>query len=390
MLAAAAVGAAVDQTAARVLEDRWLQFIRDCGSDEPPSGWTYLGGDVTDCYYSAGADDLVWIGADWFAGTTIGDDDTYNGAALPYRNGAVIETAIGTFEGAVQLHRSGNTGIWLDAVEDGDLPEGTIWWPIAGFQEDGTNRILCWHVDSSSPTPWGTLLDSHIVTLTGFGTYDSHVECGFGAVTDGFWVDGVLPDATYTYVYGEQFVPDYDANTGGGQPNYGQGGLRSHFTMKRVARVPAGEITDVDAWEFWNGGGWVSGVQHATAMVDHEGRPVAGDAGVAKVADGHYLLAAHRLADTCLNVYQSSVPQGPWELIARVPLPTQGATINGGVQVGQLTKILPTQAHPEGMPAEHRLVMLSRNLLHPTAPMTAHNIRRYAPQFAVVPIYGAT
>ncbi|HEY8544091.1 MAG TPA: hypothetical protein VIL36_03555, partial [Acidimicrobiales bacterium] len=86
MLAAAAVGAAVDQTAARVLEDRWLQFIRDCGSDEPPSGWTYLGGDVTDCYYSAGADDLVWIGADWFAGTTIGDDDTYNGAALPYRN----------------------------------------------------------------------------------------------------------------------------------------------------------------------------------------------------------------------------------------------------------------------------------------------------------------
>ena len=93
---------------------------------------------------------------------------------------------------------------------------------IAAFDDAGTNRILCWHVNGAASTPYGTLLDTHIVALTAFGTYASHVATGLGA-SDIFWGDGLLRDTSFTYIYGEQFVPDYDADTNGVINTFGGG-----------------------------------------------------------------------------------------------------------------------------------------------------------------------
>lgn len=376
-----AIGADIDQTAAHTEEARWLTLIRQAGSGSPPSNFNYLGGDVTDGFRTDG-NDIVWAGADWWDGTTVDADDTYAGAALPIRNGALIETTDGTF--AQQLYRSGGSGVWLDAPADGGLAAGTLWWPICGLNDGGTSRVLCWHVNGAATTPYGTLLDSHIVTINAFGTYGSHVATNLGA-SDRFWIDGVLRDTTHTYIFGEQFRPDYDADTtgNGSVPNYGTGDLTQSFTLKRVARVANGSLTTVASWQFWNGNSWVSGVANADPLRDDTGREIRGDAGVAKIATGHYLLAAHRLVDTHLDVYRSTAPQGPWTPIARVPVPTQGLAIGGGTQVGQLTKILAFT--PPAVPAGHSMAMISRNVLAPTDSFADRNIRRYAPQFVVIP-----
>lgn len=371
----------IDQAAARSVEDRWLAFIRDAGSGSPSDPtFNYLGGDVTDAFLpSSGAP--LWIGADWLAGTTVQADDTYTADALPQRNGALLENPAGTFD--QQLYQTGTSGLWLNSTVQGGLAANTHWWPIAGINDGGTNRTACWFVDSDAPTPYGTLLDSHIVTLNGFGGYASHVATGLGGLTDNFWVDGLLRDTTHTYIYGEQFVPDYDANDGGGQPNYGQGEPRTHYTLKRVARVPNGQLTTVANWTYWNGATWVPGVNNATPMVDTHGVRILGDAGVTKVADSHYVLAAHRLTDIHMAVYRSTAPQGPWRKLARIPVPRLGQPVNGGIQIGQLTKILaPAVA---AAPAGYSVALTSRNILAPTDPLSAMNIRRLAPQFTVIP-----
>jgi hypothetical protein len=380
------LGAVVDQAAARTLEGRWLQFIRDSSGS---ASLNYLGGDVSDCVSISGGGDTLWIGADWFDGTTIDSDDTYNANALPVRNGAVLATTPGTFAGASQLYQSGTSGIWLNAQSQGGLPVDTLWWPIVGLDDGGTVRVMCHHISDAAPRPpWGKHLDSHLVTLNAFGGYASHIATGLGA-SDIFWVDGLLRDTTHTYIYGQQFVPDIDAdiNNNGSVPNYGIGDVKNHYTLKRVARVTNGSLTTVASWQFWNGTTWVSGVTNATPVVDASGAQIRGDGGVRKIVDGHYVMAVHQLTDSHLNVYNATVPQGPWTRIARVPLPTQGHTINGGLQIGQITKILPTTEHPAGTPAEHSIAMLCRNLLNPTDAMSVRNIRRYTNQFAVIPNY---
>lgn len=391
-----ALGSAVNQGMAETLEERWLQFIREAGSASPPSNFNYLGGDVTDAFITPSGD-RAWIFADGFDGTTVvtggPDPDTYAGPALPVRNGVVLED-VSTSTFTVQLYATGSSGIWLDAVSQGGLPAGTHWWPITGINDGGVSRVFCWHVRTDS-SPYGTLLDSHIVRLNAFGGYNSHVETGLGALTDNFWTDGVVrdTDAGFTYVFGEQFVPDYDADQAGSGavPNYGQGSLSSissHFTLKRVARVPNGQLTTVANWTYWNGTTWVSGVENAVPLVDTNGYPIHGDAGVSRLPTGRFLLAAHTLVDTHVNVYDAAEVQGPYRLLARVPALTQGSRVdNGGVQIGQLAKVLsPDVAAPD--PTEQHVVLLSRNVLDGPGTTAGQNIRRFAPQLVFVPTQG--
>lgn len=373
-----------DQTAADTLEARWLDLVRLAGS-AAPGGYTYLGGDVTDVYAAADGS-LVWVGADWFAGTTVEADDTYAGTALPVRNGAAEADADGTFTG--QLFASGASGVWLDAVGDGGLTAGTHWWPIAAFLDGATERVLCWHVDPTGG-PYGLLLDSHLVALDGSRGYASHVATGLGALTDAFWLDGVVREATYTYLYGEQFVPDYDADTDddGSVPNYGQGSgdVGRHYTLKRVARAATGTVTTVAGWEYWNGTAWVADPVDAAPMVDANGYELHGDTGIKRLGEGSYLAAAHSLIEQHVRVYTATAPQGPWTLIARVPVPRQGETYNGGLQIGQLAKLVPDAVKPAGTPSGTEVVLLSRNLLEPTGDFADRSILGYAPQFVVVP-----
>lgn len=383
-------GALIDQTAAQALEERWLNVIRAAGSGSPPATWNYLGGDITDVINTPGGDDLAWIGADWFDGTTIAND-AFVGTALPVRNGIFVEGTPGTFTGAIQLYQTGSSGVWLNAVAQGGLAAGTIWWPIAGLNDNGTFRVMCWHVDSAATSPYGTLLDSHIVTVNTFGGYVSHTATNLGS-NGKFWIDGVFRDTTHTYIYGEEFRPSYDARRTDGNTdaaNYAKDWpeLQNHGTVKRVARVTNGQLTTVANWTFWDGASWVTGAGNATPMVDTDGVPIYGDAGVVKVATAHYLLASHQLTDGYVNVYKASEPRGPWGQIARVPAPGQGVIqVDGPVQIGQLTKFVPTatQAPPTG----HRIVMLSRNQVPAVSAgngLVGRNIRAYAPQFVVVP-----
>lgn len=374
-------GSFVPQDAANTEMERWYTMIRNNAG--AGTAFQYLGGDVTDGFRTSGGD-VAWIGADWLSGTTIDGDDTYAGVALPAcRSGLIIEDVDGIF--FQQFHNSGSTGNWIDAIANGGQAANTLWWPIAGLNDGGTNKVFCWHVNGTIPPPYGTLLDVHLVSLNVFGLYSSFVDTNLGA-TDNFWVDGAFRDTTFTYIYGEQFVPDYDADTAGTGlvPNYGQGSnILSHYTLKRVARVTNGQLGTVANWTFWNGTTWVAGASNAVPMVDDLGNQIHGDAGVKKIADGHYILAAHQLIDTHLSVYRSANPQGPWTMISRVPTPTQGQTFNGGgIQIGQLVKVLSV---PPNTPAGYSMAIISRNMLHPTEPMSLHNIRRYAPQFVVIP-----
>lgn len=392
-------GAQVDQTAAIALEAQWLAYIRDSGSAVPTAGRNYLGGDVTDAYITpAPGSDLMWIGADWFdsgVGAVDGATDLFTGAALPVRNGAITQINPGTFTGSVQSYAVGSSGVWMDATTQGGLPAQRHWWPIAAIDDNGTMRIMCWRVQTDATTPHGTLLECDLVTLNIFLGYDSHVALGIGAAgADRFWACGMFRDTAHTYIYGMQFVPDFDgrATPGSATPNYVMGDPQNHYSLTRVARVANGSLTTFASWEYWTGAAWVSGITNAAPMVDSTGVPVRGDMGVKKIRDGHYVAVAHRLTDTHLDVYRGETPQGPWTAISRVPLPTQGHEVHDGVtQVGQLCKIIPSSA-TTGVPAEHSVAMVSRNLITPTGgysiggtAWTDINIRRFCPQFVIVP-----
>lgn len=387
------LGAQVDQSTARTLEARWLQFIRDAGSGSPPSGWNYLGGDVTDATFFASSNDALWLFADGFdAGPgAVNASDLYTTTVLPQRNGLIREDNAGTFVGAAQHYVSGTSGLWIDADSQGGHA-GRHWWPIAGIDDGGTYRVACWRVQDGLGPPHGTLQEVDIVTISAFLTYTSHTATGLGALTDNFWVSGMWRDTTHTFVYAMEFVPPFDARTSGGsEPNYVLGDPENHYSLTRLARVTNGSLLTVASWEYWNGSTWVSGATNATPLLDIDGNEIRGDAGIKKINNTHYLLVAHALLDSHLDVYKAAAPQGPWTAISRVPLPVQGHSVNGPntFEVGQLCKILPTQV--QAPPAEHSIAVISRNTIVPSVgysaeePFTSRNIRRYCPQFAVIP-----
>lgn len=362
---AEARGAAIEQATATLVEARWLAFIRDCGSPSPSDpSLAFLGGDVTDAFQMPSSDDVLWAGADWFDGTTVNASDLYVGDALPVRNGAIQETTPGTF--AVQFHMSGNTGVWLDAVSQGGAAAGRIWWPLCILNDGGTVRVGCLLIaPPDAQNPYGIVEASHIVTLSGFFTYASHIDVGI----TGFEIDGIWRDTTHTYIIDERPIA----------------GVKE----TRLARVVNGSLLTVASWEHWNGSAWVSSAAAAVPLVDVAGQTLTGDGDIAKVADGHYVMVVHRTYDDShLDVCNAAAPQGPWTSTARVPLGGSiGHTINGGLQISQIPRILDSNVlvGSERPPPEHSMVLMSRNLLGPTGAWSTRNIRRYAPQFVVVP-----
>lgn len=366
------IGAAVDQSAARALENRFLALIRAVGTGTASHvSFQFLGGDVTDALQIPNSTQKLWIGADWFAGATVVTGaDTFGGPALPIRNGAIQETVPGTF--ALQYHRVGNTGVWMDAVADGGQAAGRIWWPLCILHDGGTTmRVGCLLIaPPDANNPYGIVEGSHIITLNAFGTYGSHINVGIA----GFEIDGMWRDTTHTYIIDEPNV----------KPLVVLGGKTT-----RLARVVNGSLTTVAAWEHWNGSAWVSDSAVRAPLVDIHGNVVRGDSNIAKVGTNRYLMVAHHPAGgEFLDVYNSTLPQGPWVPIARVPLPAIGHTINGGEQITQIPRILASNIlanAAELPPAEHSVVLTSRNLVGYTDAFTSINIRRLAPLPVVVP-----
>jgi hypothetical protein len=361
------------ETAGQALADRWLRYIRKAGSDSAPSTWKFLGGDVTDCFIRKDGRP-TWMYCDGFAGTRVLADDTYEGNALPFRNGCIVEQSPGSFSGAYQIMTSRN--LWLDGAAMGVIPEGTHWWPIAAINVNGVVYVNCWQTRSFDGTPYGTLLDNHIVKLGGYMTYESHVE--MHVPVDNFWIDGFVQGNGYVYVYGEEFHPDYEGGYGINDPE-------NHYTTKRVARVTTASFPNMTTAEYWNGFTWVPEIEFTVPLMTPTGGEVRGDAGVKRVAADHWVLAAHRLAGPNLDVYRASAPQGPWSQIAEVALPGQGEPKHGGTQCGQLVKILPPQVGAP--PAGYSLAIISRNILNGDNlfGIAGRNINCYAPQIATIP-----
>jgi hypothetical protein len=390
-------GAQIDQTAAIAVRTRFLDFYRDAGSGAPTATWNNLGGDVTDAKHIASSDDVIWVGADWFdAGVGAVVNDLFTTTPLPQRSGAIIAPTPGTFAGATQLYASGASGVWLDAVVQAGLPAGTILWPIAVIDDANTIRVACWHVESpgANGEPHGRLIDSIIVTLHVFLGYTSHVACGFGALSDDFWVCGMWRDSDgFTYINGMQFVPSFDARTTGNPtaPNYVLDDPDNHYSLTRIARVANGSLNTVASWTFWDGSSWVAGVANAVPIEDIDGNPIRGDMGIRKVTTDRYSAVAHKLTDGHLDTYAATAPEGPYWPTARVPLPEMGRDIPGGRTVGQLCKILPPQVATP--PRRCSIAMVSQNLIDPavgysvTPPWTEVSIDTFAPVFVAFPDY---
>lgn len=353
---------------AQAEQDRWLDWIRD-----PTPATGYRGGDVTDKVELPDGR-CVWIGADWFdtGGAALDPDDTYPaGGALPQRNGLIIEEN-GEFTG--QVFASGSSGAWL-IPNQGEHP-GRHYWPICATVESGVLRVGCWLVNGALGT-YGQLEDSHIVSvsLTDLKTVTGVAKMTVGSAAT-FYVDGFLtPGDGWTYIYGEEFLPDY----GDFSPAYGDN-LDTDVTRKRIARCTEGTLTTLAGWTFWNGSAWVSGVANAATLKDDQGAPIEGDAGVCATPGG-YTLAAHQLVDDHLRVYRAERPQGPWTEGDPVPVPDMGRTWYGGRRVGQLTKLLPGGSAPAG----HVLALMSANLLESAAALGIRDVRTVSPRVEAIP-----
>lgn len=371
------IGAAADQTAARAMEQRWIALARECGSASGAAPrkpeLKYMGGDVLDVMQLPGGTQKLWVCADIWAGATVQSDDTYSGPALPTRNACIQEVPAGTF--GTMLYDVGTSGVWLDAVADGGQPADHIWWPTCVLDDGGATlmRVGCVLIGPpDAENPFGVYAGSQIVTLNAFGLFSSVTD----VTSADLQIDGFLKDTTHTYIFGEEHVGFVDEET-----------LGSKIT--KVARVVNGSLLTLASWEYWDGAGWSASPAAAVPLRDVDGVDLLGDACVAKIATDHYLMASHSLSiDPWLDTYRSAAPIGPWEKIARTPLPGIGQSVAGGTLIAQIPRILATNClgNPdERPPAGRSLVMLSRNVLGATAAMADQSIFNFLPMFAVVP-----
>jgi len=375
------IGAGTDQARARTENARWLTLIRSASAPVTPSWFRALGGDVTDACAISG-NRVMNIGSDLFAGTTIVNDQ-YVGDALPFRSAAILESTPGTF--GSQLYKAGNTGPWIEP-DQGTYPN-THYWPIA-CEPDPANadRVIvgCWLV-RSAPTataPYGTLLGTHFVSISlAFGgavAGNASVTVPAGRFILKFW-----RDATHIYSLWESFHPLYSPGVEG-VPIYGQGSdISGHHTRVYLARQTHAQFNSGANLTWWNGTTWVSQADTAVWLTDTEGDPLRGDGDITRVADGSFRWVGHTLIDTHVDVARSESITGPYEPYCRVPVPGMGGRVHGGVQIGQFARFVEHVTAD----AETSVVGLALNTLGTSGSFAGRNIRRYAPQFVVVPHY---
>jgi Domain of unknown function (DUF4185) len=172
------------------------------------------------------------------------------------------------------------------------------------------------------------------------------------------WGDAVLQDGAYLYVYGADLDPSG----------------RSVYGMK-IARVPGGNSLDVNAWEYWNGSGWVAGESNAVVV------PTVNQlTGVAPDPDGKGFVAVSVpdgvWSDKSVELSYSGAPQGPWS----TPQPIY--TIPQLSQYPGEIAYVPT-LHPEL--SSGNVLVVSYNIDTTDGwPVLLHDVHSYQPQFLLV------
>jgi hypothetical protein len=245
--------------------------------------------------------------------------------------------------------------------------------------------VGCWLVAPPTATaPYGVIEDTHLLScsLAFGGAVAQTFPMGLGG--SGPRILKFWSDATHIYTLFEDFFPDYDPAVAG--ETYGVGGydvVRWHHTQAKLARCTHADFDVLANWRWWDGSTWVVGHATAVYLSDVDGYPLRGDLDVTQVTDGTMRAVGHALVDDHVDVYSAPTITAGWTPIARVRAQGQGGAVNGGLQIGQFARFVEHVAAP----AEHSVVALACNLLTPTGTFAGRNIRRYAPQFVVVPHY---
>jgi hypothetical protein len=392
-----AQGATVPQTLTQDWRTTWLDYVRDAGTAGGVANRSYLGGDMVDVV-QIGADDWLWIGADWWAGGAVQGDDTFAGAMLPYRNGVVAETTAGTLGNQV-FTGGGSGGNWLDPTADGGLAADRVWWAIGGVRPDfGGTAVICAHqLHSNGVVVEGQdypLEDTALISLNVFGLYSSHITTGWGPSAD-FWLSTLRHDPDDGLVYGTG-AAIVELGTASPNANDFEAWKQVPPSIRKIGRVAEGSVTTLSAWEFWNGTAWVNDVQAAATIEDTTGNDRLGLTGnPVKIRDGHWLTVGRtHVLDPFLDVWRAEAPQGPWERISRVPIPPASSGVWGPVRVGgmivpgirQVTHHATIVPHlAQYAPAGYQVAMCTYTVLGSPLPWDDLPIGVFSPQFVIVP-----
>ncbi len=172
------------------------------------------------------------------------------------------------------------------------------------------------------------------------------------------WGTAIMASGGYLYVYG--------ANVDG-----------AHYGMDavKVARVPAGQSLDINAWEYWSGSQWVAGESNA-ALVPTVNQLT----GVMPDPDGNGFIAVSvpsgLFYDTTVDLSYASSPAGPWT----APQPVY--VIPEMRQPAGKMAYFPT-FHPELSSGDQLIVSYNINTLVGYS-VLSHDIHSYQPRFLTI------
>jgi hypothetical protein len=172
------------------------------------------------------------------------------------------------------------------------------------------------------------------------------------------WGTALVTSGGYLYVYGA------DLHAG---PYWVYG--------MKIARVPAGQSVDVNAWTYWNGSQWVAGESNAVAV------PTGNQlSGVTPDPDGEGFIAVSVASglvhDTTVDLSYASSLVGPWT----APVPVY--VIPQIRQYGGEMAYFPT-FHPELASGDQLLVSYNIDTTDGYS-VLLHDVHSYQPQFIMI------
>ncbi|MPR00377.1 DUF4185 domain-containing protein [Modestobacter sp. I12A-02628] len=226
-----------------------------------PEGWQQAFDDLNDDRWSGGDQGsslrlpdgrLLWVFADSFQGAQRADGSRAAGSRLVHNSLVVADGGCLT----------GVTGPDGGEVVP-NAADGEFHWPQHAFLDGGRLYLSVFRVrgtavpGSTDFTTTGTHLASFDLVPGGSPVFTGLTPTPSAGTSDDVvqWGTAVAQDDGATYVYGTRRVED---RTLFGKALY-------------VARVPAGAVTDLAAWRFWDGAGWATDAGAATPVKDARG-----------------------------------------------------------------------------------------------------------------------
>jgi hypothetical protein len=222
-----------------------------------------------------------------------------------------------------------------------------VWWVASTYVENGTQLIYVNQFDDGRFTGTSGIA---VLSLSGGGMPSYSSITLLPTDPDTAWGTAVVQDASYTYVYGE----DYDPSSG------------VLFGMK-IARVLRGQTLNVSDWTYWNGTQWESG--EANAELINTGSVLDGVS--AQAGGSGYVAVSIPWFGSTVDLSYACSPTGPWstpQAVYSIPLDYQNEITYG-----------PT-FHPELTGQGGLVVSYSTNL----SGEALQNTHEYQPQFLLL------